>query len=759
MRPNKRPLIYLLLVALLLLVGLLAACSNQGGQTGGESQETGASQPTAETEAVAGATSEVSGESGGTGEVTEVEVTRIVEVPAESAPSVAIPFYDEWAASPHNDTEGEAFNHWNEDDPAEVPTDCAKCHSTPGYMDHLGADGSTAGVVDVPAPIGTTVQCVACHNEVTLTKTSVVFPSGIEITNLGDEARCMECHQGRASTVSVDQRIADAGLTDDLDTVSEDMGFTNIHYYAAAATQYGTLAKGGYEYAGQPYDAKFDHVPSFNSCIECHDMHTLELNLEQCQACHTDVETAEDLVNIRMAGSLVDYDGDGDMEEGVYYEIEGLRNLLFGAMQAYSTEVSGKTIAYNSLAYPYFFVDTDADGTLSEAEAVYDNAFNAWTARLAKAAYNYQVSQKDPGLHAHGGKYIIQLLYDSITDLNTAIDTPIDMAAANRIDHGHFAGSEEAFRHWDADGAVPGSCAKCHSATGQPEFIAEGVVTSQPPSNGLNCGTCHNDVQNFTLYEVPAVRFPSGATVSFGERDSAANMCLNCHQGRESTVSVNRLIGDLPDDEVSEDLRFLNIHYFAAGATLFGTDVKGAYEFEGREYTGFNEHVGTFNSCTECHDTHALQIVIEDCGECHEGADSLEGLRTIRMTDVDYDGDGDVTEGVYGEIDTMREKLYAAIQAYALAVTGTPIIYDAHAYPYWFADTDGNGRINDEEGGFATWTPNLLRAAYNYQDSQKDPGGFAHNSSYVLQILYDSIQAVDGDLTGATRAEVRTFDN
>jgi len=275
----------------------------------------------------------------------------------------------------------------------------------------------------------------------------------------------------------------------------------------------------------------------------------------------------------------------------------------------------------------------------------------------------------------------------------------------------------------------------------------------------LNCGTCHNDVQEFTLYEVPSVRFPSGATVTFGERDSAANMSLNCHQGRESTVSVNQRIGDKAPDEVSEDLRFINIHYFAAGATLFGTEVKGAYEFEGREYTGFNEHVGVFNSCTECHDTHALEIVIEDCGECHEGADSLEGLRTIRMTDVDYDGDGDATEGVFFEIDTMREALYAAIQTYATDVTGTAIIYDAHAYPYWFADTDGNGRINDEEGGFASWTPNLLRAAYNYQDSQKDPGGFAHNSSYVLQILYDSIQAVGGDVTGMTRAEVRTFDN
>ena len=745
MRNNKRPLIFLL-VALLMAGVMLVACANDGTQTG--------QTPAAEVTRIVTEEVEVPG--------AQIEVTRIVEVAAEG-PSVTIPFYDEWAASPHNDTESEAFNHWNEEDPIEVPTDCAKCHSTPGYKDHLGADGSTAGIVDAPAPIGSTVECEACHNQVTLTKTSVVFPSGIEITNLGDEARCMECHQGRASTVSVDQRIADAGLTEDLDTVSEDMGFTNIHYYAAAATQYGTLAKGGYEYAGLPYDARFDHIPSHNTCIECHDMHTLQIKLDQCQACHTDVESAEDLVNIRMAGSQVDFDGDGNMEEGIYFEIEGVREVLFAAMQAYSTEVSGITIAYNEAAYPYFFSDTDADGTLSETEAVFDNAFNAWTARLAKAAYNYQVSRKDPGMYAHGGKYIIQLLFDSITDLNGAINTPVDTAALHRIDHGHFAGSEEAFRHWDAEdegnGVVPGSCAKCHSATGQPEFITEGVVTSQPASNGLNCGTCHNNVQEFTLYEVPSVRFPSGATVSFGERDSAANMCLNCHQGRESTVSVDRLIGDKEPDVVSEDLRFLNIHYFAAGATLFGTEVKGAYEFADREYTGFNEHVGTFNSCTECHDTHALQIVIDDCGECHEGADSLEGLRTIRMTDVDYDGDGDATEGVFFEIDTMREALYAAIQAYAVATTGQAIIYDAHSYPYWFGDLDGNGRINDDEGGFSAWTPNLLRAAYNYQDSTKDPGGFAHNSSYVLQILFDSIQVVDGDVTGMTRAEVRTFDN
>ena len=93
-------------------------------------------------------------------------------------------------------------------------------------------------------------------------------------------------------------------------------------------------------------------------------------------------------------------------------------------------------------AYPYFFDDAG-------------ERYGSWTPRLAKAAYNYQASLKDPGRYAHGGKYTIQLLYDSIEDLNKAIATPVDLSAASRIDHGHFAGSEEAFRHWDEDGAVP----------------------------------------------------------------------------------------------------------------------------------------------------------------------------------------------------------------------------------------------------------------------------------------------------------------
>jgi hypothetical protein len=684
----------------------------------------------------------------------EVVVTAAPEPVAEvmEQPVLEVPFLEQWLSSGHADAEAEAFIHWDEDDPAEVPPACARCHSTPGFAAYIGADGSEAGVVNNPAPIGTTVECVACHNDVTLTMDSVVMPSGIEITGLGREARCMQCHQGRHSTVSVNAALEEAGVTDE-DTVSEDLGFLNIHYFAAAATKYGTVAMGGYQYEGNSYDANFAHVEAFDTCAECHNPHTLEVRVAQCQACHAGVASPEDLKNVRMPGSLVDYDGDGDVSEGVYFELDGLRALLYQALQAYGTDVVGTAVVYDTAAYPYFFIDTDANGQVDEGEAVFPNQYNAWTPRLLKAAYNYQVASKDPGAFAHGGKYIIQLLYDSIADLNAALSTPIDLSTANRIDDGHFAGSEEAFRHWDEDGAVPGSCSKCHSATGLPLFLAEGVTISQPLANGFQCSTCHNDLSTYSRYEVAEVEFPSGAVVDSG--DPNMNLCMQCHQGRTSKVTVDRATEGLDDDVVAEGLGFLNIHYFAAGATRFGTEVKGAYEYDGQEYVGFFPHVDTFQSCTQCHSTHGLDVKVEACGVCHEGVESKEDLHAIRISTEDYDGDGDTSEGMFAEIDTMRAALYAAIQDYGTNVAEADIVYESHTYPYFFTDTNANGEPDPDEANFgnsfSTWTPRLLRAAYNYQYSTKDPGAFAHNGKYILQILYDGLVDLDADVSGMVR--------
>lgn len=666
---------------------------------------------------------------------------------------VEIPFLDQWAGSGHADAAAEAFVHWDEDDPAQVPEDCAKCHSTPGHLDFLGVDGSAAGTVDQPAPIGTTIECVACHNDVTLTKTSVIMPSGVEITGLGDEARCMECHQGRNSTVGVDEAIAQAAVSDE-DTVSADLSFQNIHYYAAAATKYGTVAKGGYEYEGNTYDANFAHVDAFDTCIECHDSHTLELKVEACTDCHTGVSTVEDLRNIRMEGSLVDFDGDDNLDEGIYFELQGMQELLFQAIQAYAEEVGGKSVAYDVSTYPYFFIDTNANGQADADEAAFPNRFDAWTPRLIKAAYNYQTSLKDPGAYAHGGKYIIQLLHDSIADLNTAISTPVDLENVRRIDHGHFAGSEEAFRHWDEDGEVPASCSKCHSAGGLEVFLENNATIAQPVANGFQCATCHNDLTEYTIYEVAEVKFPSGLVVN--SEDPATNLCLNCHQGRQSKTGVDAAVADLDADAVAENLNFLNVHYFAAGATLYGTEAQGAYEYDGKEYLGQNEHVRAFDTCTECHSTHQLEVKVQECSDCHEGVETKEDLQAIREAEDDFDGDGDTTEGIAGEIATMEEALYTALQQYAAGQSGTAaIMYDSHQYPYFFIDTNGNGQADANEvasdNRYNTWTPRLLKAAYNYQYVQKDPGAFAHNGLYVIQVLYDTLEDIGADVSSMTR--------
>ncbi len=326
---------------------------------------------------------------------------------------------------------------------------------------------------------------------------------------------------------------------------------------------------------------------------------------------------------------------------------------------------------------------------------------------------------------------------------------------------GHFNLTAEPFRHWDSTGTVPATCSKCHSADGLPFYLANGVTIAQPVSQGLACSTCHNVTDNFSTLPVSQVTFPSGAQVSFGDGE-ASNLCISCHQGRESTVSVNASItkAGVGDDVVSTKLAFLNVHYFAAGATLFGTEVKGAYEFTGQDYNGRYMHVDKYQQCTDCHETHTGAVKVDQCADCHTSVETVDDLfkmpRTVPegATPVDYNGDGDSTGPIAAEISSFQDALLKAMQTYALDKGGAAIAYSPASYPYWFIDTNGNGTVDADEANsknaYVNWTPNLLRAAYNYQYSVKDPGVFAHNADYILQVLYDSIKAVGGDQAVAT---------
>src|SRR5688572_10537560 len=685
---------------------------------------------------------------GGKPEPTAVPTEAPTEAPVEETPvPVAVPYQEQWASSAHNAVDTEPFRHWDAEDPAEVPANCAKCHTSAGYQDFLGADGSEADKVDaaVPANEAQGVQCVACHNPVATNLDKVAFP-GFEtdeagehvpfvVEGFGDASRCLVCHQGRESKASVDAQITkfeaedpDAVVAPIKDDQGNDVrfGFRNIHYFAAAATLYGTEVKGGYEYEGKLYDAKFDHVEGRATCIGCHDPHTLKVKVEECATCHGDGVLAEGgLQNIREAqASAWDYDGDGNSEEGMFYEIQGLQEALLAEIQKYAADTAGAEIKYDAATYPYFM---GADG----------ESYPNWTPRLLKAAYNYQVSLKDPGAFAHGNKYIVQLLHDSIEDLGG------DVSKFTRDDAGHFAGNTLPFRDWDADGEVPYRCVKCHTADGLPTFVHNGGtvvvdgrgttltagVGSMEPSNGFQCSTCHDESAWPERYAIAQVTFPSGKTLSFAKDADGkniaddSNLCILCHQGRESSTSVNNYLRNKEDDTVDDSLSFKNVHYLSAGATLFGVDAAGAYQYPDKEYSGQNMHAaptGAMNKCKDCHDVHALEVKLESCSTCHGDAAPEE----IRMSDVDYDGDGDTTEGVAGEIQTLVEALYAEIQAYAETTAGTPIIYDSHSHPYFFVDADKDGAVDTNDEGdavrFASFTPRLMRAAYNYQYSQKD---------------------------------------
>ena len=325
----------------------------------------------------------------------------------------------QWAESTHADASSQSFTHWDEDDPPVIPIECAKCHSTYGFLDFVGEDGTAAGIVENEAMTGTVLYCNVCHNESVHAMTSVTFPSGVTVSDLSSEEVCMECHQGRRATTDVQQAIA--GISED--ATSDQLSFINVHYAIAAATLMGGEVRGGYQYPDREYVGRFEHADSVEMCADCHDPHSQSIAADECQVCHVEVVNDEDLPGIRT--SEPDYDGDGDSEEGIAAEMDALHGMLYAALQDYAAEVVGTPLAYAD-RFPYFVIDTNEDGEANDDEVNFGNRYNQWTPRLVRAGYNYHFMQQDPGAYVHNARYVLQLLYDSLTDLEEEVDVDVD---------------------------------------------------------------------------------------------------------------------------------------------------------------------------------------------------------------------------------------------------------------------------------------------------------------------------------------------
>lgn len=331
----------------------------------------------------------------------------------------------DWWGSGHADVTSRSFTYWNTADPAEIPANCAKCHSGPAFLDFLGQDGSAEFKVDAPGPIERVITCEVCHNEKAHALEEVSFPSGEKLKVVEGNALCGTCHSGLSAGTRVASVIS--GKVDDV--VVPDTTFITPHYYYAAATAFGTQAKGGYEYPGKTYVGKFYHAEGVQTCTQCHDPHSLRMqqeyqgkNVNLCGACHSNVTGFADYKSVFVDG--VDYDADGKVE-GVYHEIQGVQAVLYEAIQRYAKEVLGTPIVWTD-QNPYLFIDSNGDGKADKEEVSRTNAYTKFTPRLLRAGFNYQFSLKDPAGYVHNGKYILQLLYDSIEDLASVVKAPFN---------------------------------------------------------------------------------------------------------------------------------------------------------------------------------------------------------------------------------------------------------------------------------------------------------------------------------------------
>lgn len=341
-----------------------------------------------------------------------------------------------------------------------------------------------------------------------------------------------------------------------------------------------------------------------------------------------------------------------------------------------------------------------------------------------------------------------------------AQDTPEDHPSLSEIVDAWLASphadlSSESFTHWNEDGEIPGSCAVCHSSTGavayfRSDMAQPGILPhSVPTGTTVGCVVCHTS----DAEKLQVVPFPSGVSVAtFGPSVT----CAVCHQGRASTQDVESAVSGLEEDVIASELSFTNVHYAPASATLMGGDVQGGYEYPGKSYKGQFMHVPEMSTCVDCHQPHTLEVALDDCTTCHK---NIDGFADIRTSLADFDGNEDVLVGIAAPIAALHDRLGQAIQLYGIDIASAPIVYGAGSYPYFFNDSNADGVASDDEAAFPnryqSWTPRLLKAAYNYQVVAKDKAIHMHNPHYALQLLYDSLESlseqVEVDFSGLKR--------
>jgi hypothetical protein len=685
-----------------------------------------------------------------------------------------------------------SWSDYHATDSAPKPYTCGACHTTGWIADaDAASDGDLTDNQDGLEGIhgtwdATGIQCERCHG------------NGSQHTQAG-----LSITESRA-TIDIDRSAALCG---------------ECHFRNASGK---IEAKGGYIRHHEQYEELLSGAHKDQNCVDCHDPHESSVNEGgvgcYASACHTTVNATIETSHFGKTFSRTD-----GYTEDLSCESCHMSLATKSAVAASDVTVIGTTnVGRVGDTHTHLFgIDTSVNDYTSfiQTDPV-DGKDYVVTDAAGKAA----VTMDFACLRCHNDGTAIQ---------DPAYTFSLAEAAkfAPAFHKGHFDGESEAFRHWDDDGTVSGSCATCHGGetgldnylqgtgatalTGNITFTAASknvagetgvsvfstevsagdlirldsdggwyevdsvtdnenlvlvsdfqgtagtgaasklVSSAVPITYGFTCQTCHVDIAASTAVRaVDSVTFPGGVTVV--DAGNKSNICMTCHSGRTGKK-------DIDDGVAAGNLRFMNVHYLAAAATLFGTDAKVGYEYTGKTYVGRWMHNGggsPLNNCIDCHAPgntgHTFQPKdnLASCQTCHAGVTDVHDIRTGTNT-TDWDGDGDATEDLMDEVATLASALFTEIQAYATNTLASPIVYSSSRYPYWFKDTDADGVADSGEisygNRYTAWDGKLMAAAHNYQHSQKEHGVWAHNFRYIVQLLIDSVEDLGGTVASYTR--------
>jgi PKD repeat protein len=273
-------------------------------------------------------------------------------------------------------------------------------------------------------------------------------------------------------------------------------------------------------------------------------------------------------------------------------------------------------------------------------------------------------------------------------------------------------------------------CVKCHTGIGfvqahDPDYAGQPVSTEASP---ISCAVCHDphNVDNpHQLRVMKDITLENGVVVTAKEAGYGI-LCINCHKSRRNVTEY-----------VKKYSSHFGPHYSVQGDLVKGT---GGFEYPGIVYTKTSVHMDSVeNSCVGCHmaedpvgspfgavvGEHSFRIAvaageiegiteaIENVNACTRCHDNLQTINRKAMGD--YDGDG-LVEGLQDEVHGLMHLLGQNLP---------PL-------------------DSDEVAITADYTPEQLKAGYNYMVAEEDGSAGIHNPLYTVQLLQSSYLALTG---------------